>query len=278
MNYTRIGNLIGLVLLAMCLFSGFSKAAHWLNRNNTGFNKAAANKNSFTSKPTAFQAKTSAAGKNTITPKARATGWEWLFDGKHTNQWRGVNSNTFPATGWTIEQGALVMAGKGGGDIITREKYSNFELVFDFNLTPSANSGIKYLVDNVKSRQTGKITMNGPEYQIIDDYNHPEVKDHKHDEGATAALYLVYAPQNKKLLPAGQWNQGRIIARGKHVEHWLNGKKVVSYEKGSPDFRQRMAATKFKDYDNYGEAAGGHILLTDHGDKVYFRNIKIRRL
>jgi len=210
----------------------------------------------------------------------KSKGWEVLFDGKNTDKWRGLNSDTFPSHGWAIEEGTLFVENhKKGEDIITREEYSNFELVFDFKLTYAANSGIKYFVGKIKNNNTGKIEWNGPEYQIIDDYNHPEVKNHKHEKGSTAALYLIYAPKNKKLQPAGQWNYAKIIVKGNHVEHWLNGVKVVSYERGTKDFRRRMATTKFKDYDNYGELPSGHIMLTDHdGDKAYFRNIKIKRL
>ena len=267
----------GLVFLVTGLFSDIAEAAGWLPQYDNITSKSPANRNNNISKDAAPTAQILGAGKSLVA-KEKADKWEWLFDGKNTDQWIGVNSNKFPATGWVIENKTLVMAGKGGGDIITRGKYDNFELVFEFNLTPLANSGLKYFVGNVKNKQTGKITVNGPEYQIIDDYNHPEIKDQKNGKGSTAALYLVYAPQNKKLLPAGQWNQARIIANGKHVAHWLNGVKVVDYEKGSQDFRERMATTKFKDYENYGQATGGHILLTDHGDKVYFRNIKIKRL
>jgi len=213
-----------------------------------------------------------------LSDKEKSEGWELLFDGKNTEKWRGVNSDSFPSNGWTIEQGALVLSGKNGGDIITKEKFSNFELVLDFKLTHSANSGIKYFVVNMKNKENGKIFKNGPEYQIIDDYNHPEVKNHQHEKGSTAALYLIYAPQNKILLPEGEWNQAKIIAKGKHVEHWLNGTKVLSYERGSKDFRQRVSNTKFKDQKGYGEVSSGHILLTDHHDKVYFKNIRIKRL
>jgi len=205
-------------------------------------------------------------------------GWEILFDGKNTDKWRSKNSETFPSDGWAVENGSLVLNKKGAGDIITREKFSSFELDLEFNLTYGANSGVKYFVGEVKNEKTGKVAINGPEYQIIDDYNHPEVKDHKHDIAATASCYLLYVPKNVHLLPPGQLNHIRIIARGKHVEHWLNGVKVLSYERGSADFLKRKAETKFKDDDNYGELASGHILLTDHGDKVYFRNIKIKRL
>ncbi len=210
--------------------------------------------------------------------KGKISGWEILFDGKGTGKWRSKNSETFPSEGWVVENGSLFLDKKGAGDIITREKFGNFELDLDFNLTFSANSGVKYFVGELKNTKTGDIVINGPEYQIIDDYNHPEVKDHQHDIAATASCYLLYVPENVHLLPAGQWNHIRIIAKKKHVEHWLNGVKVLSYERGSPDFHKKKSETKFKDYDDYGELARGHILLTDHGDKVYFRNIKIKRL
>jgi hypothetical protein len=206
--------------------------------------------------------------------------WEILFDGKNTDKWRGTNDESFPSDAWTVEDGSLfVKDHTTGKDIITRDKYSNFELVFDFKLTNAANSGIKYFVDKIRNNKSGDMVWNGPEYQIIDDYNNPAVKGHKHDVGSTASYYLVYAPKNKHLKPAGQWNHGKIIAIGNHVEHWLNGVKVVSYERGSADCRQRISATKFNNYDHYGELPSGHIMLTDHdGDKVYFRNIKIRRI
>jgi len=210
----------------------------------------------------------------------RPGGWEILFDGKSTDKWMGINGNGGPSGGWVIKDGSLcVKEHAKGQDIITKEAYSDFELVFDFNFTYGANSGIKYLVDEIKNNSTGKTEWNGMEYQIIDDYNHPEVKDHKHEKGSTASLYLCYAPENKKLHPAGEWNTGKIIVKGRHIEHWLNGVKVVSCERGTTDFRGRMAATKFNVYNQYGELPQGHIMLTDHdGDACYFKNIKVRRL
>ncbi|MEO5998306.1 MAG: DUF1080 domain-containing protein [Chitinophagaceae bacterium] len=205
-------------------------------------------------------------------------GWEVLFDGKNTGKWRARENNSFPSKGWIIKDGSLFIDKTGAGDIITRDTYSNFELVLDFNLTKGANSGVKYFVGKIRNAKTGEIVINGPEYQIIDDYNHPEVKDHKHEIAATASCYLLYTPQNVKLKPAGQWNHVSIIARGKHVEHWLNGVNVLRYERGSEDFLKRKAGTKFADYEKYGELPAGHILLTDHNDKVYFRDIKIKRL
>jgi hypothetical protein len=213
-----------------------------------------------------------------LSSKEKSEGWELLFDGKNTDKWRSVNSDNFPANGWTVEHGTLFLSGENAGDIITKEKFGNFELVLDFKLTHSANSGIKYFVTDMTNKADGKIFKNGPEYQIIDDYNHPEIKDHQHEKSSTASLYLIYAPQNKKLKPEGEWNQVRIIAKGKYVEHWLNGIKVLSYERGTKEFRQLVSETKFKDQKDYGEVTSGHILLTDHHDKVYFKNIRIRRL
>jgi hypothetical protein len=218
--------------------------------------------------------------QSTKTEKAtmeNAGNWEILFDGSNTGKWKGIKSDSFPVHNWNIVDSSLVLVATGGADIITKEEYSNFELEFDFNFAAMANSGLKYFVSTLKD-SAGATVLNGPEYQIIDDNNNPAVKDHQHEEGATAALYLLYAPVNKKLLPAGQWNKGKIISQGNQVEHWLNGRKVVSYERGSEDFRKKLSQTKFRQYPGYGEAASGHILLTDHMDKVYFRNIRIRRL
>jgi hypothetical protein len=213
-------------------------------------------------------------------PGTKPGNWEVLFDGTSLDKWRGVRNNGNPSQGWEIKDGAcFVKEHDKGQDIITKDTYRDFELAFDFKLTFAANSGIKYLVGEIKNNSTGGMEWNGPEYQIIDDYNNPAVKDHAHEEGATASLYLVYAPENKKLLPIGQWNSGKIIVKGNHIEHWLNGIKVVSCERGSGDFRRRMAATKFNVYDKYGELPEGHIMLTDHdGDQVYYRKIRIRRL
>jgi hypothetical protein len=202
------------------------------------------------------------------------------FDGQNTSKWRSVNADSFPSNGWVIEEGALVLASRDGGDIITREKSDSFELALDFKLTDSANSGIKYFVGNMNDKdKEGKTIFNGPEYQIIDDHSHPGITDDKKGQlMSTGALYLLYAPENKTLKPAGQWNTARIVANGKNVEHWLNGVKLLSYERGSADFRDKITATKFKNQENYGELESGHIMITDHDDKVYFKNIKLRRL
>lgn len=211
-------------------------------------------------------------------PKNQKGDWEVLFDGKSVDKWKGKSIAGFPEKGWKIKDGLLYLAEKGGGDIITTEKYSNFELVFQFNLTEGANSGIKYFADNLVNQETGNVTFNGPEYQVIDDYHNIHVKDDPNGLSSTASVYLLYAPEGKKMYPHGQWNSGRIVAKNGHVEHWLNGVRVVKYKRGSKDFLKRKAETKFKNDKNYGELKSGHILITDHEDTVYFKDIKIRKL
>ncbi|MDF9798892.1 hypothetical protein OKW21_004155 [Catalinimonas alkaloidigena] len=207
---------------------------------------------------------------------SESEGWTMLFDGSGTDHWVELGTDQFPENGWEIENGALVL--HEGGNIVTKEKYGDFNLSFEFNLTEGANSGIKYYVAEITNEKNGETAINGPEYQIIDDVNNPDIQDRKDETVTTAALYLLYSPENKKLLPPGQWNQGSIVSKNNQVEHWLNGVKVVSYERGSQDFLQKKMNTKFKNYTNYGEVPSGHIMLTDHHDKVYFRNIKIKRL
>jgi hypothetical protein len=204
--------------------------------------------------------------------------WEILFDGNGTEKWRSKSGDDFPNKGWKIENGLLFLGSKGGGDIVTREKYGNFELVFEFKLTNEANSGIKYFVDSVVNQETGRVMINGPEYQIIDDYSNEHVKNDPHGVSSTGSLYLLYAPENKTLNPPGEWNSGKIVSYNGKVEHWLNGVKVVSYERGSNDFAERKSTTKFKNDIGYGIKPTGHVMLTDHNDKVYFKNIKIRKL
>lgn len=208
---------------------------------------------------------------------AQSNDYEMLFDGSSVEKWRSKQAQSFPDKGWKVAEGMLFLESKGGGDIITREKYGDFELLFEFKLTEGANSGIKYFVDTIYNEKTGNMMVNGPEYQIIDDYTYPGIKDDPNGLSSTAAAYLFYPPKNKSLKPHGEWNTGKIVARGNKVSHWLNGKKVVSYIRGSRDFLEKKQENKFKDDALYGELKEGHILLTDHGDKVYFRNIKIKK-
>lgn len=209
-------------------------------------------------------------------------GWQILFDGKKMDKWRGAYLDSMPAKGWAVENGELVVLpstgaeSTNGGDIITKEQYSNFELVLEAKLTDSANSGIKYFVVERKPKPQGSAI--GLEFQLLDDEKHPDAKMGKNGNRTISSLYDLITAQGKKASPIGEWNTVRILSKDKHVEHWLNGTKVVDYERGSPEFRKLVAASKYKTFENFGESEKGHILLQDHGNKVFFRNIKIKIL
>ncbi len=195
--------------------------------------------------------------------------WKLLFDGKTGRGWRNVKNASFPEKGWVIDNGELTVVKSGrGGNIITTEQYGNFELSLEFRMTPGANSGIKYFV------LPG--TSLGLEYQILDDEDHPDANQGVGGNRTLSSLYDLVPAENKNTKPVGEWNHAKILSRGSHVEHWLNGAKVVEYERGTQIFRALLAKSKYKDIQNFGLIPRGHILLQDHGDTVSFRNIKIR--
>ncbi len=227
------------------------------------------------------------APANTLTESEKAAGWRLLWDGKTTEGWQGVKSEKFPAQYWEISEGTFTVhktdgfRAVGGGNIITREKFASFELVADFKLTPGANSGIKYFVQSNldPENKTGAGPSVGCEFQLLDDDLHPDAKLGRDGDRSLGSLYdVIPATTSKKPNPVGEWNTARIVVQGKHVEHWLNGQKILTYERGSAEFRASVAQSKFNNISNFGEWPEGHVLLQEHGDKVHFRNIKIRVL
>ncbi len=227
------------------------------------------------------QATAGAAAPNTLTAAEKAAGWTLLFDGKTTNGWRGFNADSFPASGWVVEDGALKKVGKGekpgsGGDIVTADSYGDFELALDWKLTPGGNSGLKYLIVEPSDRK-GRAGV-GYEMQILDDERHPDAKEGVNGNRTAGALYDLIAPSAHAAKPIGEWNHVRLVVNGHHVEHWLNGQRVVQFEIGSPEMKGLIAKSKYKQIKGFGDATSGHVLLQDHGDEVSFRNIKIRRL
>ncbi len=221
---------------------------------------------------------------NSLSPHERASGWALLYDGHTSSGWRGATMTTFPAKGWVYNNGAmhvLSSEGKeesGGGDIVTDDLYSTFDLSFEFKITPGANSGVKYFVTLSEVTKGSAI---GLEYQVLDDVLHPDAKLGRNGDRTLSSLYDLI-PANKParfIRPVGAWNTGRIIVYpNNHVEHYLNGVKVLEYERGSKEFKDLVAISKYVIWKNFGEAKEGHLLLQDHGNEVFFRSIKVKRL
>ena len=229
-----------------------------------------------------------AGGLNELTPAQQRAGWRLLFDGTTLNGWRSVDGGSVPGASWRVEDGAIrklpAAAVKrmpdgqpaAGGDLMTDSTWRDFELVFQWRVAPGGNSGVKYNVSEELSRQTPNHAALGFEYQVLDDSLAEDNKVASHRAGA---LYDLVPPNTyARLAPVGQWNRSAIIIRGNHGEHWLNGARVVAYDLGTPQFDSLLAASKFRGVAGFAERRAGHIVLQDHGDEVWYRNIKIRPL
>jgi type 1 glutamine amidotransferase len=209
---------------------------------------------------------------NELTRSERLQHFRPLFDGKSAAGWRGYKKEAFPAAGWEVVDGALhAKANGGGGDLVTTDEFGDFDLRFEWKVAPGSNSGVMYRT----GEEADAPYMTAPEYQVLDDDRHP---DGKEPRTSAAALYALYACQNKQLKPVGQWNEGRIVVAGNHVEHWLNGVKVVTAELHSDDWNRQVAASKFAAWPTFATKAKGRIDLQDHGDEVWYRSLRIREL
>jgi hypothetical protein len=223
-----------------------------------------------------------------LTAAEQAAGWRLLFDGKTFDGWRGLGYDSVPTAHWKIENGTIRKLADGqvprlpdgqpaaGGDLMTRDTFRDFELKWEWKISRAGNSGVKYNVSEEISAATANHAALGFEYQMLDDSLHEDNKVPSHRAGA---LYDLIPPSaDKVLLPVGLWNSSLIVFRGNHGEHWLNGKKVVEFELGTPTFDSLMAKSKYRDIKGFAEKRAGHIVLQDHVDEVFFRSIKIRRL
>jgi hypothetical protein len=208
---------------------------------------------------------------NTLTEREQQRGWKLLFDGRTTNGWRAYRGQGIPDV-WKVRGGALVCSPKNGthgGDIITLERYGSFELAIEWKVSVGANSGVMYRV----SESEEEPWMTGPEYQILDNERH---SDGRNAKTSAASCYGLFAPSEDRTKPVGKWNQARIVVVGSHVEHWLNGFKVLEYELGSERWQRHVEDSKFRAFPKFGKVRRGHIDLQFHGDEVWFRNIRIR--
>lgn len=213
--------------------------------------------------------------QNELTTQERHEGWVLLFDGKTTRGWRNYNKDGI-GSAWKAADGALVFdpaSGNEGGDIITEQTYENFELSLEWKISACGNSGLMFNVVEDKKYESPWLT--GPEMQMLDNTCHPDAKIHKHRAGD---LYDLIACSTETVKPAGEWNQVRLIADEGRYEFWLNGTLVVTFTMHTPEWNQMVASSKFREFSDFGKARKGHLALQDHGDKVWFRNIKIKVL
>jgi hypothetical protein len=207
---------------------------------------------------------------------AQGDGFKPLFDGKTLDGWRGYEKTGTAETRWHVENGLVTIPGTGEGDtkgqrdLITDATYDQFDVKWEWKIALGGNSGLKYFV---LEDQPSAI---GHEYQMIDDERHPDAKIGPHRQ--TAALYDVFPAADRPLKPAGEWNDSEVIVKGNHVEHWLNGKRVLQYDLGSPELKAAIAKSKFKNIARFGTLVKGHLLIQDHGDQVWFRNLRVKTL
>ena len=224
---------------------------------------------------------------NILTEQEMAEGWMLLFDGKTFEGWRGLGREGIPEGHWIVEEGTIKKVPSGnvplqedgqplvGGDLMTIKSFDNFELSFEWKITTGGNSGIKYNVsEEMSTASPPKNAALGFEYQILDDDGHPDAL--VGETHTAAALYDLIAPVGKNLNLVGEFNTARIVFDGKHGEHWLNGVKVLEFELETPHMDALIAASKYKDIEGFAQRRKGHIVLQDHTDEVWFRNIKIR--
>ncbi len=228
-----------------------------------------------------------AARPNELTAAERATGWRLLFDGRTLSGWRGLGYDSVPTAHWKVADGAIEKIASGnvpkladgqpahGGDLMTVDSFGDFELAFEWKVAPGANSGVKYNVsEQLSMSQAPNHAALGFEYQILDDDRHEDGKLPSHRAGA---LYDLIAPNARKhVRPVGEWNRSRIVFRGRHGEHWLNGEKIVAFDLETPRMDSLIAASKYRSIPGFAERRKGHIVLQDHGDEAYFRSIKVR--
>lgn len=217
-----------------------------------------------------------AASLNTLTEAEMKAGWKLLFDGKTNKGWRRFKGEGMPPS-WKVANGSLVSLPKSGettGDIVTLNQYENFELTLEWKMAPGGNSGAVYRV----TEEMKNPWETGFEYQILDNHEQTRHVDGLNPLSSASACYALYAPSKDMTKPVGQWNRTRIIANGQHVEHWLNGKRVVAFDIGSKEWEAHLKTSKFMNTRNFGRVSKGHICLQDYGHPIGFRNIKIREL
>ncbi|MGK7369586.1 MAG: 3-keto-disaccharide hydrolase [Candidatus Halalkalibacterium sp. M3_1C_030] len=214
--------------------------------------------------------------QNTLTEQEKEEGWELLFDGASTDGWKSYNGNDFPDEGWEVDNGMLTVLSQGdGGDIITEEKYGNFELKLEWRVQKSGNSGIFY---RAMEQPTQPIYWSAPEMQILDNENHPDAEMGEDGNRKAGSLYDLIPAKPQNANPHGEWNSVRIVANGPKIEHWQNGEKVLEYELWTNEWYEMIRNSKFASHPEFGDARKGYIGLQDHGDRVNFRNIKIKEL